>query len=443
MTLTRRGLLGGVAVAAVHAVAREADAALRKVSGGTLEIPLPAPRRTSEPGRAVDMSDVWPLALTHDTLATVVGDTVGYPYLAGAPVVDRRDPRVVTVTLRAGITAASGATVDARSLVGTWLAARSASPLAELVFAMCDTTAPFVARNDREIEVRVAAPGLTDEVLAAWPLSVTGAHGSGIGPFRTRAGEASLERNVHCPAGGAFVSRVNLAPPSNRNDELRGFVTGRLDGSWWGHALYDVTRPAVVVRGTPAGIVGMVPSRGGILDDPARARALEGALAGLSTGPDALLGPVGFDPGVVSDPTVLRNIQGIRLGRDPADGMLVGLSELVVARLDRAHVQVALVGAGDPADAVLRAVAPIGTDAALAVAAFLAVAGDPAGASVAARPPRAGRATVVAGAWGRGSAVVLGRLTPEIHVRDDVRGVRFDGMGRLLLGDAWLGRASH
>ncbi len=446
MTLTRRAFVT-VFMAGGVAAGLPAGAAVRVPAGGALRLPLPAPRRVLDPARAVDAADVWALALVHDTLATpLAGGGTSYPLLATPPVLDRADPRVATVTLRPGLVLSSGVAVDARAVVAGWMASRRASALAEMVFAMCDTAAPFEARSEREIRVRLAAPALLDEVLAASPLSVTGARGAGIGPFVPRGGDPSgLAHNPRCPMGAPYLDRVDLVPARERNEELRAFVTGALDGSWRGHALYDVDRPAEVVRGAPAGVVGMVPTPGGSLDDTAHARALERALGPLSAGPDAPLAAVDFGgPGVGGRDGDVAALAGavprVRVAREPADGLLAVVAERVVALLDAVGIRVALVGMGEPADTVLRAIAPLGADGALAVAAFMAVAGNPAGASAAARTPRGARAAVVAGAWQGLTAAVLGRAVPALHLRAGVRDARFDAAGRLLLGDAWVAR---
>jgi hypothetical protein len=303
----------------------------------------------------------------------------------------------------------------------------------------------------RELRLHLAAPGLTEDFLGAWPLAPS-AQGQGLGPFRLEAGDRYV-RNPRCPVGLPWLERVELLPAMARNDELRAFTTLALDASWRGRALHGVTRPAELVRGAGSAVVGLLPTPQGVLDhDPAHARALEALLAPLRAGTEPLLAPLGIaSPSGAAPEAVfvgaLRAALGrrdpsrpvLRLARDPGDALLNDVAERIVALLDAVQVPVELVpSAGDGA---LRAIAPLGAAPALAVASFLAVAGDEAHACEVARAPAAQRSALASGHWGRGTAVLLGRAAPTLYLRAGVQGARFDGCGRLLLGDAWVLRA--
>jgi hypothetical protein len=452
LTLTRRSLFGVMLSNAACFAARHANAALRVVSGGALRVPLPAARRTTDPARAIDWADAWPLALQHDTLASLADGAVTYPLLAAPPVIDRADPRVATLTLRSAMTFSHGAPVTAASVVEAWRAAR-ASPLGRLALSRLDTMNPFAAQGDLDLLVRLAVPGTLDETLAAWPLAVSAQGGrAGVGPFMPRGNDvATLVRNPRCPMGAAFLERVSLEAPRARNEELRAFTTQALDASWWGNSLYEVTRPAEAVRGRASVVIGIVPAPGGALTSPTAARTLERALAPLAAGDGAPLATFGFEPelspGAAPDLAALVRTLGqreVRIAREASDGFLNTLAERIVALLDSAQIRVALVAPGEAADATLRAVAPLSGDPAVALASMLAAAaataagGDEASASAIVRTAAAARTRVAASAWGRGVVAVLGRASPVLHVRTGVRDVRFDVAGRVLLGDAWV-----
>lgn len=444
--LSRRGFLSLVGAASLASPG--ASAALRTPYGGALRVPLPAPRRVLDPMRATDLADVWSLALTHDGLVTQHPDGgYSYPLLEEPP---RAEGGAWVLSLREGITASDGTPLDAAAVVRCWSAARGAAA-GRLALSLLAPMDPFRARGPREIVVRAAGPGALEECLAApaFSLTVPGPGGSraGIGPFAPAGSDPNvLGRNARCPTGGAFIERVELVAAQPRNDELRAFATSALDASWWGTGLYEVNRAAARVTGAPAAVVGMVPTPAGPLASAAVARALESSLGALSRD-DGPLRAFATSPPRAPDASALTSALAsrggaLRLARDPADAMLTGLAERVVALLDAVRVPVMLVAPDESPDATLRAVAPMGSDSWLGLASFLAASasagGDEAGASAIARTPRAQRASVAAGVWSRGAIAVLGRLVPAIHLRTGVRGARFDG-ARLVLGDAWVG----
>ena len=456
LSLSRRAWMqfaAGVALAA----SRDASAALRVPVGSELKLPLPAPRRAVDPSRATDWSDVWPLALTHESLATTLPDGgVAWPLLASTPTIDRADPRVATLSLRPAMTFSNGAAVTAQTVLDAWRAAR-ASPLGRLALSRLDTMNPFEARGDLDITLRLAVAGTLDETLAAWPLALCApgngtAPRAGIGPFMTRGSDpSSLVRNPRCPTGPAFLERVSLEAARPRNDELRAFTTGALDASWWGNSLYEVSRPAEAVRGRASVVVGVVPTAGGALANASMARSIERVLAPLTAGEGALLASLGIapeqSPGATPDvPALTRALQGreVRVAREASDGSLNVIAERMVALLDGVQVRVSLVNAGEACDATLRAVAPLGSDPSVALASLLAAAasagGDEAGASAIVRTSTDARARVAAGVWGRNAVAVLGLAAPVLFLRAGVRDARFDGAGRALLGDAWIAR---
>lgn len=450
--LSRRAWLACSLGGALVSLVGSARGALRIPSGGALRLPLPAPRRAAHPAGAVDHADTWALALTHETVAAALADgAYAWPLLAAAPAVDRADPRAATLALRPGMAFADGTPVTAAAAVESWRAAR-ASAAGRLALSRFDSLRPFEARGALEIAVRLAVPGTLDEALAAWPLALAGpgAARAGTGPFAPRNGDpAALVRNPRCPTGEPFLERVSLEAPRGRNDELRAFTTGALDASWWGNSLYEVSRPADALRGEAAVAVGLVPSPGAPLASASAARTLEQCLAPLATGEPAPLAPFGFAPsrapGAVPDlPALVRALGGrpLRVAREPADAFLSAVAERIVALLDASQVPVMLVAPGEPADASLRAVAPLGRDPAVALASLLAVAaaagGDEAGASAIVRTPASSRSSVAADVWGRGAVAALGRAAPVLHLRAGVRGARFDGAGRLELADAWV-----
>lgn len=432
-------------------LAARAQASLRVPSGGALRLPSLAPRRPLEPSRAVDMADAWPLALLHGCIGSMVEGAVQWSLLTGPPTEDRGNPRLVTAWLRPGMTFADGSPLDADAVARSFTQASSAGPLARCAMAMLER-AGVEAAGPRELRLRLAAPGLLDDVLTAWPLALTRGT-SGLGPFAPAPGAPErLVPNARCPAGLPWLARVELAPAMPRNDELRAFTTLSLDASWRGRALHGVTRPSERLQGAPSAVVGVLPTPHGVLDqDPAHARALEALLSPLRAGSEPTLAPPGLVPsgaaaseaqavGALRAALQRRDPQRplLRLARDPGDALLDAVAERVVALFDAVQVPVELVPSNG--DGTLRAIAPLGASPALAVASFLAVAGDEAHASEVCRAPASQRAALAAGHWGRGTAVLLGRTTPCLYLRAGVQGARFDECGRLLLGDAWLER---
>jgi len=438
--------LGG-ASAAFTAPAR---AALRIPSGGTLRLPLPALRRTVVATGAVDHADIWPLALTHETLARRLADgAYAWPLLATPPAIARDDPREATLVLRPGMVFADGTSVTAVTVLDAWRRVR-AFPVGRLALSRFDSLHPFDVRSDLELVVRLAVPGTLDEALAAWPLALVGPAPAyaGTGPFTQRGGDpTALVRNLRCPTGEPFLAAVFLEAPRGRNDELRAFTTGVLDASWWGNSLYEVSRPALVLRGEASVVVGLVPSPDTPFVSAWTARTLERTLEPLSHREAPLLQPFGFDPvfpsDVVPDLAAFRRVLGgrvLRVAREPSNAFLCSVAERVLALLDAVQVPVQLVAPGEPTDMTLRAVAPLGHDPSVAIASLLVAAGgDEVGPCAIVRSSTPSRARMAAGVWGRSTVAILGRAVPALHLRADVRGARFDGVGRLELADAWIG----
>ena len=165
--LTRRGWMSVSALAACTLATRRVESALRVPSGGVLRLPSPAARRVHDPARAVEFVDVWPLALMHESIATIAPDgTATWPLLAFPPLVDRGDPRVVTLTLRPSMTFANGAPITATAVVEAWQGARQGA-LGRLALARFATMSPFEARGERDVVVRLA---LAQTLAAVMPL---------------------------------------------------------------------------------------------------------------------------------------------------------------------------------------------------------------------------------------------------------------------------------
>lgn len=452
-TLRRRDLF------ALAAAATASTAGTRVPMGGALRVPLASPWTVLDPARAVDLADVWPAGLCHEGLARRDRDgRTAWPLLQEPPVIDRADPRTVTLRLRPDVVFSHGASLDAAAVVASWRAVR-ANPLGRLVLSLCAPMDPFHAHDVTTVVLRLAAPGCVDDVLCAPVMAVTapapqGLRG-GLGAFTLRDARArTLQRNARSPLGAAFLERVELTAPVARNEELRAFTTQSLDASWWGSSLYEVSRPAERVAGPPGAVVGLIPTSGGVLAGATMARVLESMLAPLSAR-DGVLQPFDGAPRPPPDVATQRaalvravesraDATALRIACEPRDVALSNLAERIVALLDTHRLRATVVAPNAPADTSLRAVVPIAPDPALAVASFMAasaaLAGDEAGASAIARTAPAARAAMVSGVWSRSAVAVLGRQTTSIHVRAGVHGVRFDAVGRLTLEDAWATR---
>ncbi len=450
----RRGFLSlGLALGALP---RGVGAVLRTPPGGVLRWPLVAPWQVVDPGRAVDLADTMMAGLVFDTLATLQPDGgVTYPILAAPPGVSP-DGLTATVSLRPGMRFANGVPVTARAVAAAWQVVRGAA-LGRLVLALGRSLNPVEVRGDTELVLHLAQPGTLDEWLLAPPLAPTVAVATGtragLGPFTlVTAGEArTLSRNPRCPRGLPYLERVELVAPQSRNDEVRAFTAGGLEASWWGRSLYGVERTATRVEPASTGaVVGLVLATGGVVTSAPLARALERALSSLSASDDTgrSLRPLPFaPPASAADPSGLvravsaRSAQPVlRIAREPRDALLDAVGERVVALLDRVGVRATLVARDAAHDAALRAVSPIGVDPALALASFVAVSGDEAGASAIVRSPRSRRAEVGSAVWSRTAAAILGVVSPGAFVTEGLRGARVDALGRLDLAEAWMAR---
>jgi len=453
--LSRRAFVAlGASLAAFPGVAR---AVLRTPAGGALRWPLAAPWRVFDPGRAVDLADTMMAGLVHDTLATLHPDgAVTYPLLAGPPVV-AGDGLSATLSLRPGMRFGNGAAVTAQTVAAAWLTARDGA-LGRLVLALGRSINPVEVRGALELTVHLALPNALDAWLLAPPMAPTVAvpNGprAGLGAFvLSGSGEGrTLPRNPHCPRGLAHLERVQLVAPQGRNDEVRAFTTEALEASWWGRSLYGVERVAGRVEPAATGaVVGLVLPARGVLTSAPIARALERILAPLSapgepSGPLRRL-PMNPGPGEVAPIAALVQAVAargapavVRIALDARDALLNDVGERIVALLDAQGLQAALVPRDQAHDAALRAVASVGVDPAMALASFVAVSGDEAGASAIVRSARARRAEVGAAVWSRTATAMLGIIAPGIWVAEGLRGARVDAMGRLDLADAWMAR---
>ncbi len=455
-----------LALAAVAASALPARGALPPRWGGELTLPAPEPVGALDPARARTHFEATLAGAVFDGLYEVRPGGVIVPVLAdGMPVVEGT---VATIRLRPGVLHHGGRPVLARHVVRS-IARLSSAPEASWLLAAFATEGGRAAvreLDDRSLQIQLARPGLrVERVLAASPLAVVV---GGIltqrpiatGAYRARLdGHGGVELGIfrYAPDGPPWIDRVRFAPPQPRDEEVRAFELGRLDGSWWGRSVYGgepVRRTATTAASGTAAIL-LVPNR-------ARALRDDGLLGGLVAAVDRQrLERVGLTAAAtlgagLPAPELPR---GAPLPRGVRLKMLVRAESALEARLAEA-----IAGLLDERGARLAVerVPPERYDAAAArgdwdlrlaaVRAPLPGAGALVGAALAAagQTDRARRVVLAlddaeasAQAARTLGAMVLGHERVVLHHRADLLGVELDELGRLPLADVSFARAAE
>ncbi|MCC6876111.1 MAG: hypothetical protein IT378_17515 [Sandaracinaceae bacterium] len=410
-------------------------AALPEAFGGEVVLPAPSAVAMVDPTRIRSSFEASLAEASFDGLYERRPDGRVVPVLAeGMPVVEGTLARI---RLREGVTHNGGRPLLARHVV------RELSPTSVEI---------GLARPDAPIASLLCASSLAIVIggdLRRRPL--------GTGPYRVRLdgrGGAELAIFRAAPDGAPWIDRVRFVPPQARDEELRAFELGRLDGSWWGQSLYGgaPSRPATSLTANVIAPVLLVPNRSGVLRDEglwssvvrsidrgrlerAGLRADRSLGAGL---PAAEVGPWQRLPAGLA----LRMIVSADAPLEPriAEALAGMLDEhgvrLAVERASASRYEAAL--QRSEWDLRLATVRPPLAEPGALVGAALAAAGQ------LDRARRVGAAIedpeVTAQAARTLGAMVLGHERLALHHRADVLGLRFDSLGRLLLADASLAR---
>lgn len=251
----------GVALASVGAaallglaLAPPAEGALPPGYGGRLRLPATAPLRLPDPRRVDTPLEATLAHAVFDTLYRLDARGVARPSLALGP--PERTEEGVLVRLREGIRRHDRRPLRARDVARSLDRAHRGEAAAWL--------AGFGTRTDGRLDVeaidaqtlRLQAPeGFpVARRLAALPLAIVLGRGTGTGPFRPRmrGGALRLYQFRAAARGAPHLREVWVEPPRPREEELRAFELGELDGSWRGASLYGQARRPVEELALPA-----------------------------------------------------------------------------------------------------------------------------------------------------------------------------------------------
>ncbi|MGE3629653.1 MAG: hypothetical protein AB7P00_07050 [Sandaracinaceae bacterium] len=465
--MTRRTIARGASVAAcvllVSALAPVARGAIPPRHGGVLTLPAPVPVLELDPTHVKSALEAGLVEAVFDGLYEIDPDGRPRPVLAAGPA--EREGNVARIVLREGVRHHGGARpLSARQVVRSLMRA-AASPETGWLFGALELENghPMIRETgERTLELTLARPrGRIETLLAATSLRIVVGGNLrrrplGTGAFRAQLdgrGGADLTIFRFAVDSAPWMNRIRFLPPRARDDELRAFELGELDGSWQGRSLYG-REPTRALSTTEVGAVTpwlMVPNRARALRDDgewvAVARAIDrrrlervgiapraSLLEGLpephlpSASPRAggqLVMPVHADR-----PVEVRLAEAVA-GMLDERGIHLAVERLSEARYD------ALIARGQW-DLRLSAVRPPLPGRSAMVAAALAAAGQ------------LDRARALAGVLGESdqasdeartmSCVVLGYERIVLHYDANVVGLELDLRGRLSLADASLRR---
>lgn len=451
----------GLAVIAAVIIVPPARGALPPQFGGELALPAPEPVTTLDPARARTHFEATLASAVFDGLYEVRPSGAIEPVLAdGPPIVEGT---TATIRLRPGLLHHAGRPLTARHVVRSLLRVSSVPEASWLLGAIATDGGRLAIRevDDRTLTIELARPGVhLTRILAATPLAIV-AGGNlarrpvGTGPFHARLdGRGGIELNIfrRAPDAPPWLNRVRFAAPVPRDEEIRAFELGRIDGSWWGRSLYggEPVRPAATATAPATATILLVPNRARAL----RASALWGGVVALvdrrrlervGLRASATLGPALPAPSLPSAAPVPRGTQ-LRMLVRAAHPLEVRLAEALAGILDEhgVHLDVERVESARYDAAVARANwdlrlalvrPPLPGDGAL-VASALAAGGQ---LDRARRIALDDTAAVTAAARDLG-AMVLGHERVVLHHRADVIGLTLDASGRVPLADLSFAR---
>ena len=262
------------------ALAPSARGALPPHHGGRLTLPAPESVLEVDPARVSSHFEATLAEALFDGLYEVRGDGRVEPVLAEGP--PQVEGTIARIRLRPGIRHHGGRALTARQVVRSILRVSSSPSASWLLGAIAVENGRPVVRevDERTLEIGLARRGLRIEtVLAATPLAIV-AGGNlrrapiGTGAFRARLdGHGGLELAMFRFATdrAPWLNRVSFTAPRDRDEEVRAFELGRLDGSWWGRSVYggEPVRPVTTTSTTAATPVLLIPNRARALRDDA------------------------------------------------------------------------------------------------------------------------------------------------------------------------------
>lgn len=453
------------ALALLLLAAAPVQGALPPRHGGRITLPAHAPVTELDPARASTPFEATLAQAVFDGLYEVRPDGSVAPVLAAGP--PEIEGNVARIRLRPGVVHHGGRPLTARHVVRSLLRTSSIPEVSWLlgVFEM-ENGRPMIREvDDATVEIVLERRSIRpDLLLASAPFAIVVGGNLrrrplGTGPFRARLdGRGGVELTLfrQAPDRPPWLDAVRFTPPVDRDEEIRAFELGRLDGSWWGRSLYggEPARPVETTLATAATPVLLVPNRaralrddaawGGVVASVDRRRLERVGLVprrSLGAGLPAPTLPRGRAPRGAS----LRMV--VRSGRPLEDRLAEAIASMLdergvrlrVDRLsaERYEAEVAR-GSWDLRLAVVRP--PLPGRGPLAGAA-LAAAGQTDRARQLA--PSLGHPDVAAQTARALPAMVLGHERVALHHRGDLRGVRFDFVGRVPLGELSLARPAE
>ncbi len=440
-----------------------ARGALPPRHGGVLTLPAAAPIGALDPARVETPFEATLAEAVYDNLYEVREDGRVEAVLAdGPPEIEGTTARV---RIREGVRLhGGGRPLQARHVVRSLLRAGS-SPTASWLLGGFATESgrPIIRAVDATtVEFELAGRGVrVDLILAAAPLAIV-AGGDlrrrplGTGPFAARLdgrGGAELRIFRHAVDRPPWINRVRFTPARRRDEEIRAYELGRIDGSWHGRSLYgrEPSRAATTLDTTTITPWLLVPNRARALRDD---RAWGGVVASIDR---RRLARVGLVPQRTLSP-------GLPAPRLPAGAPQRGLRVRMPVREDRprevrcaeaiagmldergVHLQVERMSAERYRAALSRSQWDLRITR---VRPPLPGRGPMAGAALAASGqldrartlvPRLGQPEVANQTARQLDAMVLGYERIVLHHRADVLDLRLDRLGRLSLADASFAR---
>jgi MarR-like DNA-binding transcriptional regulator SgrR of sgrS sRNA len=443
-----------------------AHGALPPRHGGRLVLPAPEAIGTLDPVRARSPFEATLARAVFDGLYELGPSGEIRPVLAAGP------PELVgttaTVRLRPAAHHHGVAELTAEHVVRSLARVSSARESSWLLGGIATENGRLAVRavDPRTVQIQLARPGVRiDQLLAAAPLAIVaggnlGQRPLGTGPFRARLdgrGGVELTAFVRAPDGAPWLEAVRFAGPQAREEEVRAFELGRLDGSWWARSLYggEPVRPVSTASAPSAAPILLVPNRARTLRDDALWAGLAAVLdrqrlehVGLA--PQRSLGEGLPAPDVPSRGVLTRGLT-LRMLMRGGHPLEARLAEALAGMLDERGVRLVVERASP--DAYDAAVDGGGWDLRLArVRAPLPGRGPLVGAALAAAG-QTDRARRVAAALDDAElaateartlgALVLGHERVVLHHRADLTGVELDATGRLRLADVSFARAEE
>lgn len=446
-------------------VALPARGALPPGYGGELVLPAPSPLGVPDPTRADGPFEEAVNAAVFDTLYRVSPDGRVHPQLAARLPV--REPGRFRIHLRRGVRRHDGRPLRASDVLASLQRAATSPEAGWLLEGVARRGSALDARaNDADgtLEVRpVRADVPLARMLAARPLAIAASRDArsavGTGPFSAEldGGRLRLRAFRYAPEGAPYLESITFEPPASRDDELRRFELGRLDGSWIGESLYGgrPVRPVRQVAGPGRAPVLLVRNPRGALSADVAWGALAGAVdrerlerVGLSAS-DRLQRalPAAEVPGGRRPATRVT----LRMPVVEGDGFSIRLAEALAGIADEAGFAIvvtplsrqghgAALAAGDWDLRTVTVSPPLPGRPALVTAALVA-AGQADDARDFLRGWRFDTATTAAAAL-RLRALVLGHRRERLFHRSDLLGLGFDRNGNLRLRDLHFARPS-